>query len=221
MIVLQIEVANFTLPEVEGQQPIAAERNAPRRGAITVKLINPPAGRPLQGLHIRRCNQRREYPPQALHEVATQLAAVIVSNEAQQAPVPDTPNDRSNHSVRQNRTDVKCCGCCADAGNSVQAAGRKIALCLTLQLRAMSPNASHSMAWQSFRRLGDGNLTPGRRGFDPARHLSRLVYPLYLGGSSRGRKLRFRRRRPVIHAITTPANDHRTKTSVMPFRSRE
>ena len=91
MIVLQIEIANFTLPDVEGQPPIAADRNAPRPGAITVKLMNPPAGRPLQGLHVRCRDQRREYPPQALHEVAAQLAAVIVSNEAQQAPVPDTP----------------------------------------------------------------------------------------------------------------------------------
>ena len=96
MIVLQIEVTNFTLPDVEGRPPIAADRNASRSGATTVKLMNPPAGRPLQGLHVRRRNQRREYPPQALHEVAAQIAAVIVSNEAQQAAVADTPNDHSN-----------------------------------------------------------------------------------------------------------------------------
>ena len=64
-------------------------------GAITVKLMNPPAGRPLQGLHVRRRNQRPEYPPQALHEVAAQLAAVIVSNEAQQAPAPDPIVDKA------------------------------------------------------------------------------------------------------------------------------
>lgn len=54
--------------------------------------MHAPAGRPVQSLHVRRRDQRRENPPHARHEVAAQLAAVIVSNEVQQALVPDTPN---------------------------------------------------------------------------------------------------------------------------------
>jgi hypothetical protein len=34
VVVLQIEVADFTLPDVKGQPPIAAHRNAPRSGAV-------------------------------------------------------------------------------------------------------------------------------------------------------------------------------------------
>jgi hypothetical protein len=95
VIILQIEIADFALPEIEGQPPIAADRNAPRPGAVTLKLMNPPAGRPVQSLYVRRRDQRCQNPPHARHEAAAQLAAVIVSNEAQQAPVPDTPNDHS------------------------------------------------------------------------------------------------------------------------------
>ena len=93
MVVLQIEVADFALPNLKGQPPVAADRNAPYAGAITLQLMNSPARRPLQGLDVRRRNQRGQNPPYALHEVAAHLAAVVVSNEAQQAPMPDIPND--------------------------------------------------------------------------------------------------------------------------------
>jgi hypothetical protein len=44
-------------------------------------------------MSVRHRNQRGQYSPHALHEVAAHLAAVIVSNEAQQAPMPDAPNN--------------------------------------------------------------------------------------------------------------------------------
>src|SRR6202040_3953305 len=95
VIVLQIEVADFTLPDVEGQPPIAAERNAPCAGAVAPQLVNAPAGRPDNAADVGRRDQHREDVAQPPHKVIAEFPAVVVFDEAQQAPMPDAPNDHA------------------------------------------------------------------------------------------------------------------------------
>src|SRR6266851_9728803 len=93
--VLQIEVADFALPDVKGQPPIAADRNAPRPGALPLELMDAPAGRSSNAVNVGRHDQHRQYVAQALHKIAAQLPAVVVLNEPQQSAMPDAPNVHS------------------------------------------------------------------------------------------------------------------------------
>jgi hypothetical protein len=88
VIVLQIEVANFAVPNVKGQPPIAADRNAPRPGPVASELVHAPAGRPHNTAHISRRNQYRKDAAQAPHKIIAEFPAVVVFDEAEQAPVP-------------------------------------------------------------------------------------------------------------------------------------
>ena len=112
MIVLQVEVEDFALPNVEGQPPIAADRNAPRCGAVALKLVDVLAGRSANAAHVGRCNQHREDAPEPPHKIGAEFPAVVVSDEAQQAPVPDAPNDHAGlyavtvHLSRRRRTAI-------------------------------------------------------------------------------------------------------------------
>jgi hypothetical protein len=101
---LQIEVSHFALSNFDGQPPVAADRNAPSAGAIALKVMHPPPWRPARA--FMSC---RRDAPNALHELAAHLATVIVSNEAQQAPVPDAPNKRSsNRTVKPSACRTAC-----------------------------------------------------------------------------------------------------------------
>jgi hypothetical protein len=84
MVVLQIEVADFTLPDIKGQPPIAADRNAPRSGAVALQLVRAPAG-PNNAAHVNRGDQRRENVAQPPHKIIAEFPAVVVFDEAQQA----------------------------------------------------------------------------------------------------------------------------------------
>jgi len=57
VIVLQIEVADFTLLDLKGQPPIAADRNTPCPGAVAPELVNAPARRRDHAAHIGCCEQ--------------------------------------------------------------------------------------------------------------------------------------------------------------------
>jgi hypothetical protein len=83
---------DFTLPNVEGQPPIAADRNAPCPGTVALELVHAPAGRPDHAVHVGRRDQHREDVAQPPHQIVAEFPAVIVFNEAQHASVPDAPN---------------------------------------------------------------------------------------------------------------------------------
>src|SRR5712691_12154165 len=82
VVVLQVEVADFTLPDVKGQPPIAADRNAPRPGAVALELMNAPAGRPGDAAHVGRRDQHREDVAQPPHKIIAEFPAVVVFDEA-------------------------------------------------------------------------------------------------------------------------------------------
>ena len=95
MIVLQVEVADFTLSDVKRQPPIAADGDAPSAGAVAFELMHPPARRPDDAAHVGRRDQHREDVAQTPHKIAAEFPAVVVLYEAQQAPVPNAPNDHT------------------------------------------------------------------------------------------------------------------------------
>lgn len=70
----------------------AADRNAPRPGAVVLKLMNAPARRPDHAAYVGRRDQHREDVPQPPHQIIAEFPAVVVFDEAQQAPMPDAPN---------------------------------------------------------------------------------------------------------------------------------
>ena len=70
----------------------ALTRNAPRAGAVALELVNAPARRPDNAVHVGRRDQHREDVAQPPHQIITEFPAVVVFDEAQQAPVPDAPN---------------------------------------------------------------------------------------------------------------------------------
>ena len=116
MVVLQIEIADFTLSDAKGQPPIAADRNAPRSGAVALKLVDVPAGRSANAAHVGRCNQHREDVPQPPYKIGVEFPAVVVFDEAQQAPVPDAPNVHACQGVRLYRASVKLTGTLSEGG---------------------------------------------------------------------------------------------------------
>jgi hypothetical protein len=87
-----IEIADFGLLNLKGQPPVAAERNAPRPGAVALELVQAPAGWPCDAAHVGRRNQHREDVAQPPHQIITEFPGIVVFNEAQQASVPDAPN---------------------------------------------------------------------------------------------------------------------------------
>jgi len=66
VVILQVKVADFSFFYVERDAPIAAYCNAPRSRAVAFELMNLPAGRPGNGVHIGGYNERRENITQRL-----------------------------------------------------------------------------------------------------------------------------------------------------------
>lgn len=81
MIILQVEVANLAEFDVEGQPPIAANRYAQRAGGVSVKLMNPPAGRAGHTGYVRCGDQYGEDIAQPADEIVAKLPAVVGLDE--------------------------------------------------------------------------------------------------------------------------------------------
>jgi hypothetical protein len=81
MVILQVQVADFALFDVECYPPIAAERNAPRSGAIPLELVNAPSRRTGNAIHVRGRNQHRQNVAETLQEIAAKLARIVALNE--------------------------------------------------------------------------------------------------------------------------------------------
>jgi hypothetical protein len=57
--------------------------------------VHAPAGRPDNAAHVGRRDQHREDIAQPPHQIVAEFPAIVVFDEAQQAPVPDAPNDHA------------------------------------------------------------------------------------------------------------------------------
>src|SRR5271167_206928 len=88
-----------------GYRRLAA--NAPRPGTVGPKLVHAPAGRPGHAAYVGRRDQHREDVEQPPHKIVAEFPAVVVFDEAQQAAVPDAPNDHACRGVRLYRTPSK------------------------------------------------------------------------------------------------------------------
>src|SRR5437588_4276950 len=108
VIVLQIEAPDFVLSDLKSHPPIATDRNAPCSGAVASELVNTPAGRTNDAAHVGCRDQHREDVAQSLHKVIAEFPAVVLFDEAQEAPVPDASNDHAHKIVRLHRTLVNC-----------------------------------------------------------------------------------------------------------------
>lgn len=92
MIVLQVEVADFAASQLEGNPPVAGDRNAPRSRTIAGELVNVPTRRSGKRGSVRRALQRGQYTTNPVHQVWPDLAVVIVLNEALQTPAAGAPD---------------------------------------------------------------------------------------------------------------------------------
>jgi hypothetical protein len=57
--------------------------------------MHAPAWRPDNAAHVGCRDQHREDVAQPPHQIVAKFPAVVVFDEAQQAPVPDAPNDHA------------------------------------------------------------------------------------------------------------------------------
>src|SRR5437764_14951879 len=106
VVVLQIEVADFTLPDIKGQPPIAADRNTPGARAVALQLVHAPAGRPDNAAHVGRRDQDRENVAQPPHKITAELPAVVVLMRRNKPGAGRAPDDHYGD-VRRHRTPVK------------------------------------------------------------------------------------------------------------------
>jgi hypothetical protein len=77
------------MSNVSRQLPLTEMLHVPARSPLG--LVDAPAGRPGHAAHVGRRDQHRENVAQPPHQIVAELPAVIVFNEAQQAPVRDAP----------------------------------------------------------------------------------------------------------------------------------
>jgi hypothetical protein len=70
---------------IKGQPPIAADRNAPRSGAVALQLVHAPAG-PNNAAHVGRRDQRRANVAHPPHKIIAEFPAVVVFDEARNRP---------------------------------------------------------------------------------------------------------------------------------------
>jgi hypothetical protein len=82
MIILQIELAYFSVFEGEGDPPVPGHRDAPCSGPVAGKLVDVPSGRPLYTVHIRRGNQEGQDAAHPVDKVAPDFTVVVVLDEA-------------------------------------------------------------------------------------------------------------------------------------------
>lgn len=82
MIILQIEVTDFSALESKGDPPITRYRQAPGSGPVAGQLVDVPTGRTLNAINVRCGNQSRQYAAHPVHEVAADFVIVVIFNEA-------------------------------------------------------------------------------------------------------------------------------------------
>src|SRR5271165_4104502 len=80
----------FIRAEATGCRQLLAITPCP--GAVALQLMHAPAGWPANAAHVGCRDQHREDVAQPPHEMIAEFPAVVVFDEAQQAPVPDAPN---------------------------------------------------------------------------------------------------------------------------------
>src|SRR4051812_34183794 len=88
-VVLQVQVADFSMFKIEGQPPITADGNRPCPGTVAFKLVNAPTGRANNAAHVGSCDQHGQDVTQPPHEVGPELPAIVVLNEPQKPSVLD------------------------------------------------------------------------------------------------------------------------------------
>src|SRR5947209_11194792 len=91
MIVLQVKTMAFVVVDIKAKPPVARNRNAPRSGAITGKLMDAPAGRTLQPRDILDALQGSENAPDPVHQIAPDASVVVIFNEVFQPSMSDSP----------------------------------------------------------------------------------------------------------------------------------
>jgi len=77
------------MSNVSRQLPLTDMLHVPARSPLSWWM---PAGRPDHAAHVGRRDQHREDVAQPPHQIVAEFPAVVVFDEAQQAPVPDAPN---------------------------------------------------------------------------------------------------------------------------------
>ncbi len=95
MVVFQVEVTDFTLPDVKGQSPLPADRmlHVPSRSPVSWWMRQP--GGPITLLMSAAAISTARMLRSRSHKIGAEFLAVAVFDETQQAPVPDAPNDRA------------------------------------------------------------------------------------------------------------------------------
>ena len=75
-------------------------------GAVAAQLVNAPAGRTNDAVHVGCRDQHSEDVAQPPHQIIAEFPAIVFFDEARQASVPDVSNDHVLRIVRFNRTPV-------------------------------------------------------------------------------------------------------------------
>lgn len=81
MVILQIQIAYFTVLDIECDPPVARHRNAPCAFAISAELMDTPTRRSNHTTHILGCNESREDVPHPIHEVAPDRTVIVMLDE--------------------------------------------------------------------------------------------------------------------------------------------
>src|SRR6185437_5084172 len=92
MVILQVQIANFTVLDIECDPPVARHRDAPCPFTISDELMDTPTRRPDHTIHILRRNESREDVPHPIHEVAPHPTVIVMFDEPPQASVTDALN---------------------------------------------------------------------------------------------------------------------------------
>jgi hypothetical protein len=98
---------DFIAVDFKGKPPVARNRNAPRSGAITGKLMDAPTGRTLQPRDILDAVQGRKDTPDSVHQITPDTPVVVTFNEVFQPSMSDSSDPHALAHVRLSRTLVK------------------------------------------------------------------------------------------------------------------
>jgi hypothetical protein len=103
VIVLQIEVADLSVDDIEGDPSVPRNRDAPGPGTVADKPMNPPAGRALNPAHVRCADQHGKDVPHPADQIVPEPPVIVVFDKASQTLMTDAPNLHSEmygHAVR-------------------------------------------------------------------------------------------------------------------------
>jgi hypothetical protein len=81
MIILQIEVTDFSLLDSKSDPPVTRYGNTPRPGPVTRQLMNTPARWAANAVHIVSRNQDRQNIPYSIDEITPKAARIVILNE--------------------------------------------------------------------------------------------------------------------------------------------